>query len=173
MSTENFTLSLGYIITIGISSGLFAGLVSTIGNIFIAYYNKKSEKNVENMKHQNSINDYRYKELHEYLKNVCDIQNKEYLINSKEGMLALIENSNNEDEKVMSIYRKAFPLLNKALQEELITARKEVDTISRNLVEKIYAEKDSEYGIKDLIKSRDDFKNKLIDVLQKQLINFF
>lgn len=46
-----------------ISSGLIAGLVSTIGNVFIAIWNKRSDSKIEKLKHDNSLKDIRRNEL--------------------------------------------------------------------------------------------------------------
>ena len=57
---------------LAISSGLVAGIITTLGNIIIAIFEKKSEQKLEAAKYANSINDYRYKELHKFLKVVLD-----------------------------------------------------------------------------------------------------
>ena len=172
MNTDTITLSLSlpYIITIGISSGLFAGLISTLGNMLIAYFSQKNERKIETERYRNSINDYRYKEVHKYLKNICDIQSKAYAIQSREDMVKLIEDSNNEYEQVMSIYRMGLPLLDKELYDILSTALNEVETISNALVEQVYINKEKKYDVGSLISARDSFKSGLIDALQKQLV---
>lgn len=165
MNTDTIALSLPYIITIGISSGLFAGLISTLGNILIAYFNKKTERKIEAEKYRNSINEYRYKEMHKYLKNLCDIPSKVYTEEYKK----LIEDSNKEYEQVMSIYRKVLPLLDKELKETLIAVLNEVDTISHALTEFLYTNKEVKYDTNDLIGARNSVKNKLTEILQSQL----
>ena len=170
MNVDTITLSLPYIITIGISSGLFAGLVGTIGNMLIAYFSQRTESRIETEKYHNSINDYRYKEIHKYIKNLCDIPNKIYAVQLKNDMEKLIEDSNSEDEKVMSIYRRGFPLLDKIFQEPLSTARNEVEEISNALVEQLYNNKEKKYTTIDLIRARDRFRDVLIKALQDQLV---
>ena len=117
MDTKSITLSFGSLVILGITSGFFVGLFSAIVNLIIAHNNQKAERNIETAKYQNSINDYRYKELHKYLKNVCDII-------SKEG--ATITQS--EYQAVMSIYLRALPLFDEDIKNSLLN----VDTAETN-----------------------------------------
>ena len=87
--------------------------------------------------------------------------------------MKLVEDSNNEDEKIMSIYRRAIPLLDKSLQEPLETTRSEIDTISHALVAQLFKNEESDYSVTDLIQKRDAFKGKIIEALQKQLVSLF
>ena len=97
METSNY-------LTLAISSGLVAGIIATLGNILISVFEKKSERKLEAEKYANSINDYRYKELHKFLKVVLD-------------------HSSDEDDAryhgILSNYGRAKPLLSSDLTQKL------------------------------------------------------
>ena len=169
-TNANTTISFANIIILGLTSGFFAGLISSIVNLITSYLNRKHERMVEAEKYQHSINDYRYKEIHKYLKDVCEIPNKDYAVQSKDKMMKLVEASNDEEERIVSIYRMSLPLLDKSLQEPLETVRNDIDAISKALVVYAYEDKESDYGVDDLILKRDEFRIKLIEALQKQLV---
>lgn len=61
------------LLLIGLTSGFFAAIISTLCNIFIAKINNKNSSTLEKEKYKQSINDYRYKELSGHLEKIIDI----------------------------------------------------------------------------------------------------
>ncbi len=168
MIGETITLSFPYIITIAITSGLFAGLISTIGNMIIAFLNNKAQAKLEKNKYLSSINDFRYKELNKNLNTLCDLPLKSYLVNTREDMEELVKASNTEYEAVMSTYKRVCPLLDEILKNQLVNSVNKIDLESEKLVVQVFTQETND-GVQGLLQLRDQLREELIAAIQKQI----
>lgn len=149
---SNVALSVSNIIAVGVTSGLFAGLASSLTNVIITFIQRKSEKKIEVDRYLNSINDYRYKELHKFLKVISDEICRNLANNSFDN--ASSDNiPYSEYEVVLRNYFRAYPLLDSKYQEEL----------------SVYQDHINKGKTKDIFNEWSDFKIKLIEILEKQL----
>lgn len=150
---NNTALSVSNIIVVGITSGLFAGLAGSLTNILITYIQRKSETKMEVDRYLNSINDYRYKELHKYLKVISDEICRNLADNRFDNTLSG-KTPYSEYEVVLRNYFRAYPLLDDKYQMKLSEYRK-------------YIEKGE---ITYILNAWSDFKIRLISVLEEQLV---
>lgn len=176
-------ISLSNILTVAITSGLVAGVITTIGNIIIAILGKNSNAKLEKEKYKNSINDYQYKELHGYLRSIVNLPVKTYYVDSKEKVLTLVQQSNEEYQIVYSYYLRAIPLIDKDLIVPLESMIEKIDSTARQLSTRAFDKKQKEcYLVEDeqsqvswdeIVTERDKFTNELVKAIQTQLGRLF
>ena len=150
---SNVAWSISNIVTLGVTSGLFAGVAGSLTNIFISYFQRKSEKKIEADRYLNSINDYRYKELHKFLKVISD-EICRNLANNRFDSTTSENIPYSEYEVVLRNYFRAYPLLDGKHQEELSVYQKSIN----------------KGEIKYIFDQWLEFKTELIRVLEEQLV---
>lgn len=159
------------LILIGLTSGFFAAIISTICNLLIAKINHKNASNIEKEKYCQSINDYRYKELSKHLEKMIDIISifdsawKNYMNEHDAFSVDLFINHFDEINSYLDkVYHLLDPDYSKQLQEKYL----EILNCEEQYLNNIENDNSNSYTSKFIVKVL-DFDNQLTKTIQKQL----
>lgn len=159
------------LILIGLTSGFFAAIITTLCNLLITKINNKNTSKLEKEKYSQSINDYRYTELSKHLEKIIDIiiifdsswksYMDEYNTFSMELFIKHFDEINSYLDKIYHLLDSDY---SKQLQEkyyEILDCEEQYLKSIENKDSNSYA---SEFVVKVL-----DFDNKLTKIIQEQL----
>lgn len=162
------------LITLGITSGLVAGIIASITDFFIQLLSKTADAKMESKKYLNSLNDYRYKKLtenlDELLKLATDFETKTFNVVEKEGGLP-IDLYFEYNKKLDKFYKKTNPILDKKYRENLKISFDTIIDAHKAYLEDVITDsiEDNNSGAEYVINVQ-RYENALIESIQNQLI---
>jgi len=161
---------MGEILILAVSSGLIAGVISSLTSAIIAFFERKSEKKLEHQKYLNSLNDFRYKHLHEYLQILVDFPSFQ-VGDDPDYAKTWIQQSHELQPRIRKYYILVKPLLDKSISTELEKSYEELRVLNSHYSSIYHQETGTiELDITPLVRAREHFKLQLIDTVQIQLI---
>lgn len=159
------------LILIGLTSGFFAAIISTLCNLLITKINNKNTSKLEKEKYSQSINDYRYKELSNHLEKIIDIITyfdsswKNYMDEHNTFSMELfIKHFDEINSYLDKIYHLFDPDCSKMIQEKY----DEILDCEEQYLRNIENDNSNSYASKFVVKVL-DFDNKLTKIIQEQL----
>lgn len=158
------------ILILAVSSGLVAGVISSVTSAIIAFFERKSEKKLEEQKYIYSLNDFRYKQLHEYLQILVDFPS--FQVGDDPDFAKIwVQQSHELQPKIRKYYCLIKPLLDKEVNSELEKSFEELRKMN-SYYSSIYHQETgtAALDISSLVCAREQFKVQLIDAVQIQLI---
>lgn len=156
---------------IGLTSGFFAAIISTLCNLFIAKINSKNTSKLEKEKYFQSINDYRYKELSKHLEKIIDIISifdsswKNHLDEHNTFQMELIINHFDE----INLYLdRVYHLLDSCYSKQLQEKYHEILNYEKQYLNSIESNNSKSYAT-EFIVNVFDFDEKLPKTIREQL----
>lgn len=175
MNWNSISLTLKSLLLIGLTSGFFAAIISTVCELMVTKINSKNTSKLEKEKYRRSINDYRYKELSKHLEKLIDIisifdsswksYKDEYGVFSMELFIKHFDEIN-------SYLDKIYHLLDSDCSKQLQEKYYEILNFEEQYLENIENDNSNSYASKFVVKVL-DFNNELTKIIQEQLIKLF
>lgn len=159
------------LILIGLTSGFFAAIISTLCNLLITKINNKNSSKLEKQKYYQSINDYRYKELSRHLEKIVDIISsfdssyKNYM--DEHGSLSTELFIKHFDE-INSYLDKTYHLLHPDYSKQLQEKYHEILEYEEQYLNNIENDNSNTYASKFIVEVL-GFNNQLTEIIQEQL----
>lgn len=171
MNWNSILPTLKSLILIGLTSGFFAAIISTLCNLLITKINNKNSSKLEKEKYYQSVNDYRYKELSRHLEKIIDIIStfdsswKSYMDEHDNLSVELFINHFDE---INSYLDKVYHLLHPDYSKQLQEKYHEILDCEKQYLNNIESDNPKEYASEFIVQAL-DFDKQLTKIIQEQL----
>jgi len=166
------------LLTILLSSGVLAAIITSIINLISIRTTNKRLLLIEELKNDNAINTFRYTKLFDLNAELNNLPDVDYtmldnhegkLVWSKDKVIKVVGESTNRFSMFIKIYNKSKPLFDENIISELQNLINSERAISNELVEILYAGREGNSDISNLMAIRVELEKKLQESIVIQL----